>query len=154
MRRCLIKDKGGVFELPMQYVVAVIVAALVILLIWAAAQNMNRDYELKEAIKEVKKIVNEAEIMYSTAEEGTNVTMNINLPSSVRKVTFGSSEKILAGRYYIIMDWGKRWGGLAENARFTGKEEDVAIIYGGTEKIMLHLIKNGEGEKYVEIIPL
>jgi len=154
MRGCLIKDKRGVFELPMQYVVAVIVAALAILLIWAAAQNMNREYELKEAIKEVKKVVNEAEIMYSTGEEGTTVTMNINLPRSVQKVTFGSSEEILAGRYYIIMGWGKKWSGLTQNARFTGKEGGVATIYGGTEKIMLHLIKNGEGEKYVEIIPL
>jgi len=153
MIKGLLKDRGGVFELPIQYVIAAIVALIVISLIFVSAQKMYRDYQLKEAIKEVDKIVKEAELMYSTGDDGTKITLEIDIPSGVEKIVFGSSEKILGGNYYIIMKWGEKWDGFAKNVKFTGEDGGQVVIYGNTKEVVLYLFKNGEGEKYVKISP-
>lgn len=144
------KNKKGVFELPMQYMVAVVIAGVVVAGISIAGYDLWKNHQIKMAVKEVKKIVQEAEEMYVTGESGTIVTLNINLPHSIEKVVFGSSNKNLANQYYILMDWGENQSFFSKVAKFRGGEDEKAILYAGMKEIVLKLEKI-EGEKYVKI---
>lgn len=136
------KDKKGVLELPMQYIIAIVVAGIAISLMVVGAYNLWKDYELKKAIKEVKRIVDEAELIYTIGSEETNVTLDVNFPSSVKEIVF------VANRYYILMKWGENKSFYAKNVKFSGK----TILYSSTKRISLKLIEDG-GERYVEISP-
>lgn len=150
MGKCLVENKRGISELPMQYMIAVIIAAIAILLMGIYAQNLWREQEMNKAIEEVRKIVNQAEKIYSVGDEGTKMEMDINLPNSVKKVVFGSANEKLANRYYILMEWGKNKSFFAEEVNFKGKNGKEAILYGGKERVVLELIDKG-GKKYVKI---
>ncbi len=142
------KDKKGVLELPMQYIIAIVVAGIAISLMSIAAYNLWKDYELKKAIKEVKRIVDEAELIYTVGSEETNVALDVNFPSSIKEIVFGSSSKYLANRYYILMKWGENKSFYAKNVKFK-----KTILYSSTKRISLEL-REDEGERYVEIFPL
>ena len=51
------KNKKGVFELPMQYMVAVVIAGVVVAGISIAGYDLWKNHQIKMAVKEVKKIV-------------------------------------------------------------------------------------------------
>jgi len=146
MSRNIFKNGKGVFELPIQYLIAAIVAGVVIFLVSMAAYNMWKEYEIKKVINEVKKIVDEAEAMYSTSIEGTKITLDVNLPNSVRKVVFGSEDERLRNHYYILMDWGVNKSFFAKNAEFS-----KAILYEGKQSVVIELVKNEGGERYIKI---
>jgi len=141
-------NKKGVLELPMQYIVAILVAGIAISLMSMAAYNLWKDYELKKAIKEVNRIVDEAELIYMTGDENTYVTLDINLPNSVKEIVFCSSIEGLINRYYIIMKWGENKSFIAKNVKFYGK----TVLYSTTKKVSLELIEEN-GDKYVKISP-
>ena len=136
-------DKRGAMELPIQHTVAVIVAAVAIAGMLVAIHSLWQEYEEKKAIEEVEKIVDEAEKIYGMGEEGTVVTLKIDIPNSVKKIVFGSTDKALQNHYYIIMNWGKNISSFS-NAKF-----DYSIIYGGRKSVKVELL-NG-GEKLVKI---
>ena len=141
-------NKKGVFELPMQYVVAIFVAGIAILLMFVGIYSLWKDYEVKKAIKEVKRIVDEAELIYMTGDEGTHVVLDINLPNSVKEIVFCSSMEGLINRYYIVMKWGENKSFVAKNVKFYGK----TVLYSTTKKVSLEVIEKN-GDKYVEITP-
>ncbi|MCD6330887.1 MAG: hypothetical protein J7L80_01630 [Thermoplasmata archaeon] len=141
-------NKKGVLELPMQYIVAILVAGIAISLMSMAAYNLWKDYEVKKAIKEVNRIVDEAELIYMTGDENTYVTLDINLPNSVKEIVFCSSIEGLINRYYIIMKWGENKSFIAKNVKFYGK----TVLYSTTKKVSLELIEEN-GDKYVKISP-
>jgi len=147
-------DESGVFELPVQYMVAIIVAAMAIAIGSISAYHLWKDYQIKETIKEVKKIIGEAEMMCSTAEEGTKISIPINFPSGMKEVTFGSSDKSMSNSYRIMMKWGESKIFYSSEAKFTGESNgiNIATIYKGCDMVTLSLIEI-EGEKYVKITP-
>jgi len=100
--------------------------------------------QVKEAVKEVDRIVKEAELMYNTADEGTVQAVNIDFPSGVKKVVFGSLDPDNANRYYITMDWGENRSFHSKNVKFS-----QSAIYGGAKSITLRLVN--DGGKYVKI---
>lgn len=150
MKECrLWKNEKGVFELPMQYTVAIIVASIAIAIISFAGYQLWKDMQVKEAVKEVDKIVKEAELMYNTADEGTVQTIDINFPSGMKKVVFGSSDPYAANLYYVLMDWGENKSFHAHNVRFMGNSNGRVILYEGVNRVTLELMNNGG--KYVKI---
>ncbi len=154
MRQNICKNRQGILELPMQYVIAVIVAGIAIFLMSAAAYTLWKENEMKKAVREVKQIVNEAELMYITGEEGTRITIDVNLPNSVKRVVFGSSDENLANHYYTLMRWGTNKSFFAEHVKFKGKESTKAVLHGGSSRIVLEIERvNGGSEKYVKIYP-
>ena len=54
-------NRRGILELPMQYIIGAIVAGISIFLISMAAYNFWKENEINKVMKEVKKLVNEAE---------------------------------------------------------------------------------------------
>ncbi|MEA2054034.1 MAG: hypothetical protein U9O96_02790 [Candidatus Thermoplasmatota archaeon] len=141
------KDEKGVFGLPVQYMVALIVAGIAIALMSFAGYQLYKDMQVKEAIREADKIVKEAELMYNTADKGTAQTVDVKFPSGMRKVVFGSSNLDNANRYYVIMDWGQNKSFYSKNVNF-----GVAVLYEGIGSVTLELETNNGG-KYVKITP-
>ena len=141
-------DNRGIFELPVQYMIAVIVAGIAMALIGIAAHHVWREHQLKIAIKEVNKIVEEAERMCMTADENTTRHIYPHFPSSMKKVVFGSHDA--PNHYYILMDWGENKSFFSQNANFMGENAPQAILYPGVDTIILELIYE-EGETYVKI---
>ena len=137
------KDEKGVLGLPIQYTVAGVAAAVAIAGMFVAIHHLWQEYEEKKAIEETKKIVDEAERIYEMGEEETIITLKVDIPSSVKKIVFGSHNKALQNHYYILMDWGKNISSFSD-AKF-----DYSVIYGGRKSIKVELI-NG-GEKLVKI---
>ncbi len=133
----------GVLSLPVEYTVAIIVASIAIASLLAASYHLWHEYEEKKAIKEVNKIVDEAERIYGMGDEGTTITIDVNIPHSVKKIVFGSHNKLMENHYYIVMDWGKNVS-FYSSAKF-----QHSIIYEGRKEIKIEL--EGNGEKYVKI---
>jgi len=144
------KDEKGVSELPTQYMVAIIVAAIAIAVIGVAGYHLWKDMQIKEAVKEVDRIVREAELMYNTADEGTVQTLDINFPSGMKEVVFGSENQYISNHYYILMNWGENKSFHAQDVHFTGDDKGRAIVRGGINSITLELI-NIDGGRYVKI---
>lgn len=141
-------DNRGVAELPLQYLIIIIIACAIISAIFYSGYNMWKDVQIKDAIREVKKIIDEAELMYVQADEGTIRWMKISLPSSVGRVVFGSDNKIQSNCIEIYMKWGEKKVMYSE-AKFRGENGDFAIIYPDDNLVKLKL--EMMGEKYVEI---
>lgn len=141
-------DNRGIFELPVQYMIAVIVAGISIALIGMAAHHVWRDHQVHTTIKEVNKIVEEAERMCMTADEGTLRHLYPHFPASMEKAVFGSPDA--PNHYYMLMKWGENKSFFSPNANFMGENAPQAILYPGVDTIILELIYE-EGETYVKI---
>jgi len=144
------KDKRGIIEMPVQYIVAITIASIAIAVTSFAGYQMWKDMQVKEAIKEVDKIVKEAELMYSSADNGTTQTITVDFPPGIEKVVFGSTNPSNSNRYYILMDWGENRSFYAQHARFTGNGDGKAVLYGSVRSVTLELLNHG-GNKYVKI---
>jgi len=149
-RYSISKDKRGIIEMPIQYIVAIAIASIAIAITSFAGYQMWKDMQVKEAIKEVDKIVKEAELMCSSADNGTTQTITVDFPPGIEKVVFGSADPNNSNRYYILMDWGENRSFYAQHACFTGNDDGKAVIYGGARSITLELLNHG-GNKYVKV---
>lgn len=143
-------DRKGVIELSFQFVLAVGVAGVAIALIGVAGYEMWKEYQLKEAIKEVNKIVLESEKMLFSSDASSIKKIRLNFPKGMRKAVFGSSDENMKNRYYVMMEWGENRIFYAENVYFTGEDGGAVILYKKTREIYIELVEKG---KYVKIIP-
>jgi len=144
------RDNRGILELPMQYMIAAVVATIVILLLAFASYHMWQSHQLKLTLHEVDKIVEESERMCGVADEDTIIHIQLHFPSGMKKVVFGSANA--PNHYYILMDWGENRSFFSQNAKFMGEDRYQAVLYPGVDLVTLKLKFEG-GEKYVEIIP-
>ncbi|MBC7129233.1 MAG: hypothetical protein H5T45_05835 [Thermoplasmatales archaeon] len=129
----------GVLELPLQYIVAIIIAFLAVSAISLAFYKTWKKYKIEEAKTEIHKIINEGTIMASQAEEGTKKSLEINLGKEVNFVEIGENY------IKIVMKWRENIF-LSSNVKFRCEK----IIYPGKKILNLEL-KKEDGEKYVEI---
>jgi len=144
MKKGIVKDAKGVFELPVQYMVAIVIAAIAVGLLSFAGYHLWRDIQTDKAIREVDRIVSEATSMCATADEGTVQTIKVDFPAGMKKAGFGSSDPRNANRYYIHMDWGENRSYYAKNVNFS-----LGALHEGIERVQLELKE--EGGKHVEI---
>jgi len=134
-------DRDGVISLPAEYTILAIVASLSIALIFASLHNLWKENETREAIKEVNKIVGMAEEMYVAGENGSAISMEVNMPSSVKKVIFGPPD-CPKNCYRIIMKWG-------DSMTFHSISYfEYSVLYGGCREVKIEVIDGGD---YVKI---
>ncbi len=138
-----IMNDAGVLSLPVEYTVAIIVASIVIASLIATSYHLWREYEEKKAVKEVNKIVDEAEKIYGMGDVNTTITIDVNIPNSVEKIVFGSNNNLKDNHYYILMKWGRNMS-FYSSAKFC-----YSILYGGKKEVKIEL--EGNGEKHVKI---
>lgn len=143
-------NNRGTTGLAIQYVVAIIVAGAVIGVLVYVGINMERKYEIEMAIKEAKKIANIADIMYVTAEEGSVNNVKVKFPEGVKEIVYGSDNKDLSNRYFILMKWNEKRI-FYSNASFCGHNNKYAILDGNCREITMSLVIK-EGKRYVEIV--
>lgn len=146
MRGC--GDTRGVLELPVQYMIAVIVAGIAISLISFASYHVWRDHQLKRALHEVDKIVEEAERMCTMADENTIRHVQLHFPASMEKAVFGSADA--PNHYYVLMSWGENRSFFSEHASFSGEDTPQAVLHSGIREVILELQYEG-GERHVTI---
>jgi len=151
MKKCgLLKDEKGMFEMPSQYVVAIFVAGISISIMGFAIQHLSHHMQLEEAIKEVNKIVREAELMYNTGDNCSMNTVVVDFPPGMEKAVFGSSNADNTNRYYVLMNWGENRSFYSQYARFIGENNGRAVLYGEIKSVTLELVSYN-GDKYVSI---
>jgi|GEM_PF-1354607 len=144
------RDKKGVIEMPIQHIIAITIASIAVAAISFAGYQLWRDMQVKEAIKEVDKIVEEAELMYNSADNGATQTIAVDFPPGIEKVVFGSANPSNSNHYYILMDWGENRSFYAKYVHFTGNNGGKAVIYSSVRSVTLELFCHGE-DKYVKI---
>ncbi|MEM1513705.1 MAG: hypothetical protein QXW78_00565 [Candidatus Thermoplasmatota archaeon] len=130
--------KNGILETPIQYMLAIIVALLVVSAISFALYKIWKNYKIEKAEKEVKKILSEANLMASQAEEGTKKSLEVNFEKDVNFI------EIKDKSIRIVMKWNKEKI-LYSDVTLRCKDK----IYPGKNFLKMELKKNGE--KYVEI---
>ncbi|MEM2935181.1 MAG: hypothetical protein QXF32_02325 [Candidatus Thermoplasmatota archaeon] len=131
------KNKG-ILEMPIQYIIAIVIASLTISAISLVLYKNWKNYRIEEAEKEIKKIINEASLMAAQAEEGTKKSLELNLGKDVNFV------EIKNNSIRIIMRWNENRI-LYSDVKL--KCEDR--IYPGKNLLRMELKR--EEEKYVEI---
>jgi hypothetical protein len=136
-------DETGAFELPVQYTVAIVAAAVAVALVSIAGYHLWQDMQTKHAVREVERIVDMATMMYATADVGTARTIRVDFPAGMKKAGFGSSDTRSANRYYVVMDWGENNTFYARNTNFSSK----TVLHDGVDRVRLRLID--EGGKHV-----
>lgn len=144
----------GVFELPSQYLFVFVIAGICLSIMFFSSYQIWKEQQFKEALREINKIVKEAELMYATAEENSIIKMPVSFPSTFDEAIFGSYDVNKTNHYYFRMKWGKGISAFSK-ANFTGRKDrvDIAKIYGECSEISLSIVKI-DGGKYVCILPL
>ena len=156
-------DDKAVVGMPVYLLVAITTSSIIIAVFSLSIVHIIQNAELDSVKKEVEKIVSEAENMFEYADSGTLLTINLNLPSSLNKLVFGSlpqknvfDEKDIifdentSNNYFFLMD-DETLNVYSSNARFTGKNTgEVVILKSGCYNIALELIKI-KGKTYVKI---
>jgi len=152
---------------PVYLTVALVVTAAVLGVFIQATLFINSEAEEHAIIQEIHKIATEAQNMYEYADEGTRVTVHLDLPSSLSFAVFGdvpldgctqpttltrTLEETLytSNHYYYIMNNGKMQM-FHLPARFCGSTKDsIFLLEPGGYDLTLELVKL-EGETFVQI---
>jgi len=160
---CIFADNHGVLGLPTYLLVTLVVAAAILAVFSFSLVTLWNDTQLYQVSRELDKLVTEAEAMFEYADEGTIVTMNLELPSSLHYVVFGglptsivsepaslSRNETTSNNYYFVMDNGQ-FQTFHTHARFADKTiSQVVLLYQGSYDVRLELVKYG-GKTYVTI---
>ena len=145
----LARNKKGIIDMPTEYLFVIIIASISIALILYTGYKTKSEMEYRMALQQANDIVKQAEEMSIHGFKEQSI-VNVSIPSSTKKIIFGSQEENASNKYEIIMKNGKRGTFYSNYARFIGKNDGAAVIYGGSYKIILKLIYK-DGEKYVQI---
>jgi len=161
----IIKNDEAAIGLPVYVMVAIIVGSIVFAAFALSIYNIHKDAQVDIVAAEIEKITAEAENMFEYADEGTQVTIHVDFPNSMRFMVFGSlptdgiSEpsdlslnEDMSNSYYFVMDDGtiKTY---SSNARFSGEStNEIAILHPGSYNLKIELVES-EGKSYVKINP-
>jgi hypothetical protein len=153
----------AVIGMPVYLLVAITTSSIIIAVFSSSIMHIIHSTESDSVKKEIEKIVSEAENMFEYADSGTLLTINVNLPSSLNKLVFGSipqknifdEENIIfdentSNNYFFVMN-DATLNIYSSNARFTGKNIGEAVVLKpGCYNLAIELVKN-EGKTYVKI---
>lgn len=156
-------DDRALVGMPIYLLIAIATSSIIIAIFSLSIINMVQSAELDSIKKEIEKIVSEAENMFEYADSGTLLTINVNLPSSLNKLVFGSIPKKnifddkdiifdenTSNNYFFIMD-DATVNVYSSSARFTGKNiSQIVVLKPGRYNLILELVKN-QGKTYVKI---
>jgi len=150
---------------PVYLLVAVLITAVVLTVFVQSALFITQNSEEHMIYQELQKIVIEAQNMYEYADEGTMVTVHLELPSSLRFAVFGDvplpgykqpgsldrNNAASNNQYYYVMNNGEM-AMFHISARFCGDATtDIVFLQPGSFDITLELIRDLEGHSFVKI---
>jgi len=156
-------DENAVIGMPIYLIIALVVTAIILAIFLYSIQIYTRDTELRTTQTQIMRIVDEAESMFEYADEGTRVTLHVELPISLRFVVFGGlpegntsepSDLFLhentSNNYYYVMQDSRIVTGHS-TARFSDQSTDqIMVMHAGVHDLILELVQNN-GRTYVAI---
>jgi hypothetical protein len=126
-------------------------------------QSITNDSQAQLVEHEIDAVLTQATNMFEYADEGTLVTVHIDLPASLRFIVFGClptnstqepsnlvlDERTSNNYYYVMNDGTLRT--FHSNARFSNKDlSQIAVFHAGTYDLTLELCHH-DGRSYVAI---
>ena len=160
----LFKNDCGMVGFPVYLLVAVIIGSIVFAVFIFSILQMHNDAQVGIVQTELEKITSEAENMFEYADAGTQVTVSVDFPDSMRFVVFGSLPRNggsqpsdlslnedMSNSYYFVMKDGTVQT-FSSNARFSGESTDeIALLFPGSYTIRVELVEDTEGVSFVKI---
>lgn len=158
-------DDVAVVGMPVYLLVAIVISCFVFGFFAVSIYRMNEEAQTNAVRAELEKITSEAENMFEYANDGSLVTVKVNLPDSLGFVVFGSLpegggvrpvdknlDERVSNCYYFVMDDGTICT-YSSIARFSGENVDeIALLEPGCYDVRIEL-ENVGGKTYVKIYP-
>jgi len=153
----------AVLGLPFYLLIAIIITGAILSVFALGLQNIITDSTIHQVEQEINKITTEATNMYEYANEGTNITVHVEFPSSLRCIVFGAlpkngtaepslitfDENTSNNYYFVLKDGTVR--SYHSNARFSTPDfTHSVILHPGVYTLTLQLCFY-EGKSYVTI---
>jgi hypothetical protein len=159
----LVNNRYAGVSQPIYLLIVIVVVAVIISTFVLASQQMLIDAGIQQVEQEVDKMTTQASAMFEYADEGTIITLHIELPPSLRFIVFGSlptnnsnEPSLLAlddntsNNYYFMMNDGTIRS-YHTNARFSNQDfTQVVLLHPGVYDLTLEL-RSHEGRTYVTI---
>jgi len=156
-------DSRAVVGMPVFILVAIIVAAIVIGFFALGVLNSIQESQFDIMKKEVEKIICEAENMFEYADEGTLVTVHVDLPDSLNFLVLGGLpvdgvsepsdhglDENMSNNYFFVMDDSSVFSS-SSNARFSDNSTNsIVLLRSGSFDLKLELVRVG-GKSYVKV---
>jgi hypothetical protein len=156
-------DTRAVVGMPVFLLVAIIVASIIIGFFAFGVLTSIQESQFDIVKKEIEKIVCEAENMFEYADEGSLVTVHVDLPDSLNFLVLGglpvngisepsdhSLDENMSNNYYFVMDDSNVFSS-SSNARFSDNSTNsIVLLRSGSFDLKLELVKVG-GKSYVKV---
>ncbi len=154
-------NKNAVAGEPITLLVIFLTAGIILTLFFLSIPNLIKESHRQQVETEIDKIMVEAATMYEYAENGTNKTIPIKFPSSLRFIVFGavptqgsdeptnlSLDDHTSNNYFYVLKDGSIHR-FHSNARFSNHNmTQVMVFHPGCFTITLQLCQK-EGTTYV-----
>jgi hypothetical protein len=170
-KKKLRKDNKAIMELPFNLVIIVVVMGAVILILSISLLNIMHEAEISQINGQINLIVSEAEHMAGLADSGSNRTITVKFPYSLKWIVFGKPAESMgdlkqssylipedltlssssSNYFHYLLEDGTIETGNA-NTHFCGKNSnEAALIHGGEHTLWLELISEN-GKSFVKIV--
>jgi len=154
---------NAVLGQPIGLLVILIIATAIIALFCLSAQNLMNDSQIHQVEHQIDTILTEAANMFEYADDGSQTTIHIQFPASLRFIVFGSLprngtvepidltlDENSSNNYYYVMDDGAIRT-FHSTARFSDHNfTQIALFHSGSYFITMELFYR-EGKTYVAL---
>jgi sensor histidine kinase regulating citrate/malate metabolism len=159
----LYRDTHAVLGQPIRLFVVIIIVAAIVGMCTISFQQLILNTQIHQVEYEISRVMTEASNMFEYADEGTSITLHIELPPSLHYIVFGSlptnstTEPLVlalnentSNNYYFVMNDGTIRL-YHSNSRFSNQNfTQIVLLYSGVYNITLELCSH-EGKTYVTI---
>ena len=146
---------------PVYLLIVVMISAICLTFIGISLQPVLRDGPIQQVESQIDVILTESSHMFEYADEGSMVHLQIDFPSSLRFIVFGSlpknstmepSDRTLdentSNNYYFVMDDGIIRM-FHSNARFSNRNNtEIVVLHPGRYTLAIGVVRH-EGKTYV-----
>ena len=159
----LLNDNHALVGYPVFLVVALITTTAILAIFATSLHHINIETQTHQIEHEIQKIITQAEYMFAYADEGSQVTIRVDFPGSLRYIIFGgmpnstnpnlhnlTAPEHTSNNYYYVLEDGTT-AIFHSFVRFSGKNEtSPALFHSGYHYLTLELCRI-QTRSYVKI---
>ena len=148
---------------PVYLLVAIIASTLIIGIFSFSMINIINQTKKDNILREIEKIISEAENMFEYADAGSEITIDVDFSDMLKFIVFGSLpingtqypnnytiDEKTSNNYYYVLDDGELYS-FSSHVRFSSNETNkISVFSSGSYDLVLDLEKIG-GHSYVKI---
>jgi hypothetical protein len=146
---------------PVYLLIVVMISAICLMFIGISLQPLLKDGQVHQVESQIDVILTESSHMFEYADEGSMVHLQVDFPTSLRFIVFGSlprngttepSNRTLdentSNNYYFVMDDGTLRM-FHSNARFSNQNNtEIVVLHPGRYTLTMEMVHH-EGKTYV-----